>query len=990
MINDVAPDTPTVIPFTDSSTDQLTGTSGDDNFSGVLDADGSGSTNTTWQVSDSIDGGGGTDRLDVQVIADDGGDDSFSGRTSTSVERMFFTHTDGDNNLQQEAEIDTSNFSDLEQLWSEGGTASENVDDGDALTFNTIADGVTVGIEGGDSDLDINFNFDAGSAQTLALKGASADDVSFTGDTVTNLTVATSGGASTLESLGEGNNNLTDVTITGGQDVTTEITGFDGNADTINVTGGAGAETLTLGLADAFSVNAGDGEDRVNAILNGTSLTTDFSAENLETFIAANISGGESVDLTNVSGVDTLGLAGNNGSTITFNNVEDGDTVVFVGEEAEGSGTAADIGNITVGSFANSSNSDPASSLNVEINNQGNTPSTSNNDVAINAGALQADNVTSISVNAADDDASIASIADNSNNELENLTLTSSGNLTVDTALANNTPGFEDTLTSVDASGVSGDLTLGLGATITAGAAGQDGTLSNSDDVNATFTYTGAAGADALTVADQNKNLNGSSTSDPNITLDINTGEGGDTVDLGDVGNSGDSDVVLDLSLGAANDTVTGTGGSNGITLGNSDHAIDFGAGSDTLDSSGAGDTLDLTNAEVSGLENVIVDNGNNVRIAAGDLRSNGSNSNEITASEFNGNFFITATGTDDDINLAGGDFDNVTVQGGGADLQGEGGNNTLTGNGNANVINGDGGDDTIVGGAGNDTLDGGTGTADTLDLSGMTIPSGDTGVAIATAGAGFDLQAASFFGSSAEGSDGDKNIDAGNVEVINSGGSANSSQVDTHTNFENFVFGDGNDVFAAGDNGLTVTGGGGNDIIDLGSGDSVADTVIFEATGAENGEDTINNFSTSTTVDVLDFSAFSSGNLSIDQNGGGTNVINGFTQGSAGNVDITDSVVQVNDSGASMVTNVNTEAKIAGLIGSDGGTGSEDFDLADGGRALIIAGDEESAGNSAFVYFVDSTGDGDGTTVMTGDVTLVGTIGTVNVDDFVTDNIMV
>jgi len=151
-----------------------------------------------------------------------------------------------------------------------------------------------------------------------------------------------------------------------------------------------------------------------------------------------------------------------------------------------------------------------------------------------------------------------------------------------------------------------------------------------------------------------------------------------------------------------------------------------------------------------------------------------------------------------------------LTITGGtaGDALTGASGNDTINGGGGNDTIGGAAGNDTLNGEAGVDTINGGTGN-DTID-----------------GGAGNDAGL---------------NGDAGN-DIIKGGA--------------------GNDTINGGAGKDTITGGAGNDITTL-TVDAETDTVIFEATGADNGDDDIVNFLADTAAnggDVLDFTAFLGG----------------------------------------------------------------------------------------------------------------------------------
>lgn len=164
-----------------------------------------------------------------------------------------------------------------------------------------------------------------------------------------------------------------------------------------------------------------------------------------------------------------------------------------------------------------------------------------------------------------------------------------------------------------------------------------------------------------------------------------------------------------------------------------------------------------------------------------------------------------------------------------------------------------------ITGGAGADTLTGGAG-ADTIK--------GGAGADVITGGNGNDK----LFGEAGNdrllGGAGNDELDGGAGDDVLDGGVGNDT----------LLGGAGADIIIAGEGNDKVTGGAGNDVIVLGTSNVVLagataatvaaatnvaagnNTVVIEATAAENGNDTIYGFNAgaaAATRDVLDFSAF-------------------------------------------------------------------------------------------------------------------------------------
>ncbi|HVO94115.1 MAG TPA: hypothetical protein VMT22_14790, partial [Terriglobales bacterium] len=170
-----------------------------------------------------------------------------------------------------------------------------------------------------------------------------------------------------------------------------------------------------------------------------------------------------------------------------------------------------------------------------------------------------------------------------------------------------------------------------------------------------------------------------------------------------------------------------------------------------------------------------------------------------------------------------------------------------------------------------------------------------------------------------------------------------------------------------------TITGGGGNDVINGGAG---SDVLVFAATGASNGADTI-TFVSGAGGDVMNFANFLPGG-SVDQHGGAGTAIIAYTSSSNGNANITNKVALYSDPTA---TDIDTATKIAIVINSD------DFSFTSGGKMILITGDA-GGGDPARVWFIDSTLDGNGTNVTSTDVVLVGTTsGNFDLDTLITTN---
>lgn len=298
----------------------------------------------------------------------------------------------------------------------------------------------------------------------------------------------------------------------------------------------------------------------------------------------------------------------------------------------------------------------------------------------------------------------------------------------------------------------------------------------------------------------------------------------------------------------------------------------------------------------------------------------------------------------------------NVTVAGSGsAQVHGGAGADTITGGPLADVIQG---------AAGNDTLSGGVGTeirTVQLDLS-MTPAAGGSVVAtfdgfssaLTTITEGTEIAAGA--GSNAVAAALAAKLQA-NLAAINAGATwSNGAQlvsVTANVNVLTFRFNAGADVLdaetitvaAAGDAGLTISS---TSIAEQGSNGGI-DTFLFEATGAANGNDTINNVTAGATGDVFDFTAFLGG-VAVESLGGANFVTTGLDLSGAANLGI------VFNKASLAAADIQTTAA-AGKIAIEN----------NGSAVVIVTADADGAAdttiNNYLVYYVRDTDTGSGQT---------------------------
>jgi len=412
-----------------------------------------------------------------------------------------------------------------------------------------------------------------------------------------------------------------------------------------------------------------------------------------------------------------------------------------------------------------------------------------------------------------------------------------SGDENVDLGGTNNAFG------SINATGLAANLTVELedDATTVTGGSKVD-TLTTKAGTTANLTIETGAGDDVVTLT-----AHGAGTS-------VGTGDDADTINI----QATTSSVVV---AGAGNDTINI--GTNGAEI-DSDAIIVGGDGSDTLQinvTNGAVDLSNNANFAFTSIETLEITSTNTLTIASADLAAN----NNGTLSVKGTTAALTVKGAASSANTI--DTSGVTVASGSSATV------TLTGGTKADSMTGGKANEIFIGDQGVDTIDGGTGT-DAVSLTGVTIgtdkDSTETG-AEAITGFVVNMGASSVSGATVLGVTGKylssdvSSVDSGQIAYnFTSDKAANSDVVDTFSNIDNITGSSGADYIIGDVNANTIdggagtdfiVGGSGDDTIKLGSGDGVQDEVIFEATAALNGTDTVTNFVAGT--DKINVGAF-------------------------------------------------------------------------------------------------------------------------------------
>lgn len=359
---------------------------------------------------------------------------------------------------------------------------------------------------------------------------------------------------------------------------------------------------------------------------------------------------------------------------------------------------------------------------------------------------------------------------------------------------------------------------------------------------------------------------------DEDFTIDFKGIDVSDTGGLRTIaGTTGNDTIDANLRGFWLGESITGDAGNDSIKGGYGADTVDGGTGNDTLYGGWDGDTI----TDSSGLNFINGDLGNDTITGGADRDTllGGEGDDSLAAGGGNDRVF-GGDGNDNVFGAAGvdtlygdasndtlrGEADNDHIEGGdGLDaLDGGSGNDTLLGDSGGDKLYGQDGADSLTGGdgsdsiwahAGLDALFGGPGydslrggaDADTLsgDADGDTLY-GETGNDVLYGGSGYD---------SLRG-DAENDTLLGEDQSDTLYGDTGADSLSGGNHWDSLYGGDGDDSLDGGADGDRLTGGAGNDVLTGGGG---PDRFVF---GAGFGADTISDFSTGTTGEVIEFTA--------------------------------------------------------------------------------------------------------------------------------------
>lgn len=502
-----------------TGTDNITGTSGNDTISGVLQGDGTNGngTGTTIQPGDVINGGSGTDTLNISVSGNAGGAYSLNAVNTTSVEKVMLSNFDAN---AADTTISTSLMTGLTTV----GMSSSSTTGG--TVFAGMQNMVDAEMRSGAGSLTLTYDgaqVVTGTADVQNLTVSNDTAGTFTANGIETINIKSESGKSTLTAVAS--NAMNKVVITGDKDLkitnaldfasngsagkpgaVVDASAFTGAltitttaSEIASITGGSGNDSFTMGsLTKDDTVDGGAGTDTL--IMTAAALTDQFTkVSNIETVGFAATTANATMDVSKLSaGVTTVQLdvndtaSGNTGVTGTISNLA-GQSVVLKNtagssDNAGGDGTSYTITNKT------DTNAD---SISVKLD--------AINSIANNKGVqtLNVANFETINLQSAKDTAGTVTT-----NEVATLTASSATSITltgdVDTTTigALNTAGTKSAIT-VDGSALTGKLNVTFGSDdkVKVTAAQKDSVIAFGATLNNDDQVIGGAGKDTLTAS---------------------------------------------------------------------------------------------------------------------------------------------------------------------------------------------------------------------------------------------------------------------------------------------------------------------------------------------------------------------------------------------------------------------------------------------------------------------------------------------------------
>ena len=594
-----------------TSADDFTGQGGDDTFNGAFaDAE------KTLTVSDKLDGGDGTDTLNITIgtMAADPGTTSeiLQNATITNMENFSVKAVSGRTINQDFAAV----------------TGEENIASNlstDAIVLTNVGAGTSFDIVGNGAVTNGDFTATYVAAATAAdldvMSGTTAGNVSISGTGVKSVSITSTGAANTIGTLGlpatatavtiDATTKLTTGAITAAGLKTLTITGAGG----VDINAGALATTVTTIDASAATgdvdVTTGNIGTDAGGAVDGIDLTVTTGSGADEVDVSAVLAGGE-VSVSTGAGNDlvTIGAAITNSSATTSGDVLDGgadtDTLKMTTALAQGFTTASNtISNFEALTISNAMTAGTTTMKNIQAG------LTTVNLDAGGTGTIVTEAGSSPTINIkASLTAGGLTLNDTGTGTTESVTLKNTGT-TVDMANGN-------------ALTVGGIETVNIVSTGAGTATSQDfGAITITPDTGGTATLNISGGnsvtANAITAAVVDASgLAAGKTFTMNVAMENNLASGSATL-TGSSGNdtlTGDTNESTNINGGGGNDIITGGSAAEIINGDAGNDIIGGGGGADTINGGAGNDTITMAGTA----ETIDGGAGNDIVVAAGNL----------------------------------------------------------------------------------------------------------------------------------------------------------------------------------------------------------------------------------------------------------------------------------------------------------------------------------------------------------------------------------
>jgi hypothetical protein len=543
----------TVFTLTNDVED-ATGTAGNDTFNALSAND---PDVDTFNTGDLIDGGAGTDTLNITVRAGGTEDELVE---IINVENINIRKLDvGDN-------FDATLWDGVERITS--------VRSADPVGVDEVQNNVIIGATNTDADLEVTFADDAldSDEATIAMAVSDADDILVTvnvggDDAVVTLTIEASG-----ESIVEVDGDLdalTSLSVTGTGSL--ELTNADGFADVteVDLSGNSGGVTLDITDATLDSLTGGSGDDVITVAAVAEDASIDLGAgDDILTADAGDLD--DAAEVKGGAGTDTI-------SSVALNNVN---RTIFSGFETlalAGEDRSIDVSRFTNNTFSNLLIDDDlggataisrlaGSTINIDVVTT--TTATLTATLATATGTSDVANVTFT------DDAAGATLAGLTTAGVETLNIVSGGDGANQISALTLT---DNTLSKIVITGDE-DFTIAAPTTNTTAVAS---TTAAAASVAALSLIDGSEATGDLTITGPTRAAYSFTTNGTfyhTYTTTIKTGSGDDTVTTG----------------ATATTTVYTNDGDDGVTLNGTAAIAYLGEGADTVSTSGAGQTVYL------------------------------------------------------------------------------------------------------------------------------------------------------------------------------------------------------------------------------------------------------------------------------------------------------------------------------------------------------------------------------------------------------------